>query len=283
MFVQDPDSKLVFVKSNNIKVFPCGRRRSAPIDADDNPDTVSDQHHIPFDPEARLNTEANNRKHSGLNGYKQNYINYWRSDGKISLVLAGYLFDLDTAYTGSQYINSFGNDIETLLGTEISSIYVNIKLANIEFFQGSLDGLVAAASTKILRDQSTNIAPATCLDFLIAGANKSKIDSYYFSGLSFSAVDLTASDFDFISMPILDKVNGVWTIHNASKLPRIEHGNTKDSIVIPGNVEITDNLTVNTINTTNILIGRTPETANPAASLKVVPLENNTYQLQFFA
>lgn len=279
MFIQDNDSKLVFIKSKNIKVFPCGRRRSAPIDIDNNQDTVSDQRHIPFDPEARLNTEANNRKHSGLNGYKQSYLNSWQSDGKLSLVIAGYLFDIDASdYKGTDAINRFGTDIATKLGDGVINIYANIKLADIVFFQGSDDELIKETSTKILRDQSTSITPETCLDLLIPGELKTKVDSYYFSGLSFSEEDLSSSDEDFISLLLLDKVDGAWAIHNASRLPIIEHGDARDSIVIPGDVEITNNLTVDgSINTTSITIGE-----NKAAALKVVPLENSTYQLQFF-
>ena len=54
--------KQTFVKSLNVQAFPCGRRRS------------DSNQVIPFDPEARLNTEANNRKHSGINGYTQTFL-----------------------------------------------------------------------------------------------------------------------------------------------------------------------------------------------------------------
>lgn len=276
MFINDTTSGLTFIKSKNIKVFPCGRRRSTLIDTDNNANTVSDQRHIPFDPEARLNTESNNRKHSGLNGYKQEYLNYWRADGKLSLVLAGYLFDIDleTDYQGDQSVNTVGTAIADSLSTDTESIYVNIKLADIEFFQGSSDALIDAASTQILRDQTLNDVPATCLDFLIPGANKTKIDSYYFSGLSFSNTNLAtlSPDDDFVSMLLLDKVDGKWAIHEASRLPKIDHGDTKDSIKIEGDVTITNKLTVDSISLAGTSV----------ASLAVNDLGDNTYQLQFF-
>ena len=79
MFVRSSDNaNLIFIKSRYIKAFPCSRRRSnLTIDTDGNENSVLDKYYIPFDPEARLNTEANNRKHSALNGYKQDYLREW--------------------------------------------------------------------------------------------------------------------------------------------------------------------------------------------------------------
>ena len=114
MFVKNNDNRLVFIKSKNVNVFPCGRRRSNLIDADGSTLTVNDRYYIPFDPEARLNTEANNRKHSGLNGFRQSYIYDWSytaSSGVLSLVIEGYLFNiiLDYEYRTDDI---FGSELE---------------------------------------------------------------------------------------------------------------------------------------------------------------------------
>ena len=60
MFIEthktENDIDLTFIKSTCIQAYPCGRRRI--------PDQTAETagFRIPFDPEARLNTEANNRK-----------------------------------------------------------------------------------------------------------------------------------------------------------------------------------------------------------------------------
>jgi hypothetical protein len=50
----DSGQKLAFINSLNVQAFPCGRRRSEQITSAD------DKYYIPYDPEARLNTEKNN-------------------------------------------------------------------------------------------------------------------------------------------------------------------------------------------------------------------------------
>ena len=103
MFIEkryENDNILAFIKSKNIQVFPCGRRRST--------DIAGTGTRLPFDPEARLNTEANNRKHSSLNGFTQTYLKEWDTTGKrLSLSIAGYLFDIlltndDTDYSEAE-------------------------------------------------------------------------------------------------------------------------------------------------------------------------------------
>ena len=91
------DQILTFIKSSNIQAYPCGRRRAVEDrDLNDNDIVEADEHiRIPFDPEARLNTEANNRKHSSLNGYTQTYLKEWDEKKKLlTVALAGYLFNI---------------------------------------------------------------------------------------------------------------------------------------------------------------------------------------------
>jgi hypothetical protein len=231
MFIEN--NGLVFIKSKNIQAFPCGRRRSNLIDADKSSDTRNDRYYIPFDPEARLNTEANNRKHSGLNGFKQSYLKSWISDGIITFVIEGYLFTI----TAEEYATDvvFGNAIEKLLGTA-NTIYANIQLANIKFFDGMAG--VGESATEVLRDQSLNEEPSNCLDLLIDNADKSSPDSYYFSGLSFSTKDKSNSKSGLYSVQILAKDDTGWHIYNPFRLPNIEHGNLRHSIKVPGDVYI---------------------------------------------
>ena len=168
---------LTFLKSANVQVFPCGRRRSNTIRTDLNKDGNAESFQIPFDPEAKLNTEANNRKHSGLNGYTQTYIKSFENN-VFSFALAGYLFNinLDSNYNTE---NTFGEKLldelrKSLLNTYLSNntfdsedakneatesfnstfynnntkIYANIRLEDLQLFTGFQEYM-----TTILRDQ----------------------------------------------------------------------------------------------------------------------------------
>ena len=283
MFKKDTinNNGLVFVKSRCIKVFPCSRRKSELVDADGNDNTVSDKYYIPFDPESRLNTEANNRKHSALNGYTQTYLNYWSTDGELSVVLAGYLFNIATGETGTDAVNNFGKAILKALDTNTpTAIYVNIKLANMTFFSSGT-AKIPEATTEVLRNQSTTKEPLACLD-LFSGSNKTDPDQYYFYGLSLSSENLSKKcpDEGFVSLQLLDYNNdGNWIIHEASRLPKIAHGDEKDSIVV-GNLHVTGDATVDgTLWAKTILQGTD---GKPAASLEVVKTTEGQYQLQFY-
>lgn len=247
MFYRDTDSNLVFIESSSIKVFPCGRRKSELVE------TGATKQYIPIDPEARLNTEANNRKHSGLNGYKQEYLNYWNTNGELSLVLAGYLFNIKLAgnYSGEDSPNSFGNKIAELLGdTSAVSIYANILTTNVRFFT-SVDGsnnTNSAVSTEILRDQTLRDEPSACLDLPQDPENAQNASDFYFSGLSFSAKPLEdiktelAANQHPVSLLILTKDSDDWHIYEASRLPKIDHGDTYDSVRIPGDLVVDGNI-----------------------------------------
>ena len=225
------DNGLVYIKSKNVNVFPCGRRRSRLIDELNDGKTTG---YIPFDPEARLNTEANNRKHSGLNGFKQSYFNSWNTDGILSLVIAGYLFTIDSELSPAD----FGAALEytDFLGTA-DCVYANIKLADVKLFSG---GGIGEIGTEVLRDQSLNDEPATCLDLIIdAKSDKNKADSYYFSGLSLSTTDRTNQETGVVSLKFLVKnAENVWEIFNPARLPVIEHGDTRNSVKINGKLSV---------------------------------------------
>jgi hypothetical protein len=270
MFVKNSDNGLVFIKSSNIKVFPCGRRRSNLIDRDGSQTTVSDRYYIPFDPEARLNTEANNRKHSGLNGFKSSYLRSWEGNGTISLVLDGYLFTIESMLTPE----AFGSELETYL-EGATEVYANIKLANVKFFDGA-DG-IGVAATEVLRDQVLNDSPATCLDFPInLDVDTSKSDSYYFSGLSFSRAATSGSNLEHSLRLLVKDAKSGWQIDNTARLPKIEHGNTKDSVKV-GAIHATDDIkTDGELDAVSIKLGN-----NYAPTMDIKPTETGTWQLQF--
>ena len=223
------DKLLTFIKSANVQAFPCGRRRSKAIDLDgDTQTTPNDIKYIPFDPEARLNTEANNRKHSSLNGFTQTYLKDWDETNQILTVsLAGYLFTIKLA-TGHSSENSFGGKIIDALITKVDNdksaaitagtdtsgfeseladineanyIYANILTEDVHLFSGFNQEYF----TGILRNQSTiESDPETSIDLLktdienssnptAALADAQNFNNYYFSGLSFSVEPLTGS------------------------------------------------------------------------------------------
>lgn len=202
--------KLAFLKSTNIQAFPCGRRRSELVDKDGSVATTNDQYYFPFDPEARLNTEANHRKQSGLNGYTQTYLKEWDKDNKLlTLSLAGYLFTIDinvqipevkdaqdkVIEQAYNLVNEadFGAKMATLVGAE-NAIYANIVLEDVHLFSGFRE-----YHTRVLRDQlgRDSESPSTQLDLLtdadsidVKSVDVNDFNNYYFSGLSFSSAPM---------------------------------------------------------------------------------------------
>lgn len=237
---------VTFIKSTNVKAFPCGRRRSTEI---------STEYRIPFDPEARLNTEANNRKHSGLNGFKHTYINSWdKETGELSIVLAGYIFSImlpDEVDDSGKLIKSYKNEetfceaIITSLNTlDSRSIYANILMQNTPLFSGEFLDSSLEYETSVLRNQSGSDLADASLDLYIDDTASNDISKYYFSGLSFSTYPLTCDESThstaivqdakqtIVSLHLLEKYEGSWKIYEQARLPNIEHGDTEDSVVL---------------------------------------------------
>lgn len=294
MFHIDSENKLAYLDSLNVKVFPSGRRKSELLNENDQ----KEKYHIPIDPEARLNTEANHRKHSGLNGYKQNYILSWTNES-ISLVLAGYLFNIKLS---SAFMPTIGNNknSDQLIGEHLAAnlkdnndkalvadkIYVNILTTDITFFQ-SVDGTNnpnSTVSTEILRDQSFSADPLACLDLKKDTTKASPMAmDFYFSGLSFSAEPLEEikkqipANMHSLSLLILTKAADGWHICESSKLPKIDHGDTKDSVKIQGDLAVEGDINVNgTVTTDEVIIG-----GMKAITLEVAEVSENKWQLRF--
>lgn len=272
----ESDIDLAFIKSLNVLVYPCGRRRSEIVDNDANGDgniTEIEQYRIPFDPEARLNTEANNRRHSSLNGFTQTYLNKWDENEKfLSLVLSGYLFNikLDTGY---QAVKDFGDKIIEFLPARANknSIYANILIEETKLFEG-----FDTYYTEVLRDQSQSDYGLTNLDLVADEDSAPEPNNFYFSGLSFSTTPLSGDTSThsikfatnnglkqyIISLHVLEKISDTWQIYQPSLLPKIEHGSTEDSIK------------VKTIFAKNLI-----QDTGPVPSIKVVK-NDDKWQLQ---
>ena len=272
---------LTFIKSLNVQAYPCSRRRSTLIE------TTKDSYYIPFDPEARLNTEFNNRRHTSKNGFTQSFIDAWDAEKKLfSFTISGYNFIINQV----EDINSFGELLIDSLAQQdakyltASKIYANIKLEEIPLYDNP-NGLVYTSWT--LRNQSSSYFAETELDKLKSGNMAGDINNYYFSGLSFSTEpiagegDSLATSDKFIpaveyetfttrpqheySLCILTKEAGQWQLYEPARLPRIEHGEIEDSIEV-------GHLNAKSIKYEN----------HPVAVFDIKPVENDFYQLHLY-
>ena len=79
-----------FVNSTLIKAYPCGRRRGVQNGSEPGNDS-----YIPFDPEARLNTELNNRSITSINGYKNSYLKSYINNKELTISIDGYNFTVN--------------------------------------------------------------------------------------------------------------------------------------------------------------------------------------------
>jgi hypothetical protein len=367
---------LGFLNSMDINVFPCSRRNSSIIEAH-----LEGQSHyyFPYDPEARLTTEANKLKESSLNGFTQTYIkslnlctetegfiatttklvhdpkqeapeedcvgkndvNFSTLPG-LNFVIGGYNFNipLNNPKTPKTLNNLAGQIVQAIKTQGIGNnegvfwskqrdskeLYANIRLINTPLYslgdsgtvlvdsEGSLaaDTRTITANTWILRDQFESIQnassdgaapPAAHLDALRTGANTASdvrnVESYYFSGLSFSTIPLTclettsysevylSSDSQYdqrvISIRLLindkedDRSPDNWVLNQRALLPNIWHGEEEDSVEVGnlrthGNLEIDGDVHI----TGHILANGNDEGNNhPIAQFYNVDIDNN--------
>lgn len=259
---------LTFLKSIDVKAYPCGRRRSESIIKNDK---VSEKYFLPFDPEARLNTEFNNTRHNSLNGYTQSYINELDEDKKFfTFAINGYTFTInitsaDDIDSNVNVIDLFGTKLASSLGDESSKkIYANIKLEEIPLYS-RVDSISSEETllynTWVLRNQSASSYATPELDLLRSAKgneqlNISNVNEYYFSGVSFStrpitedaqksianssacsykfiqANDLNRAQYEFSLCILLKDDNGQWVLNEEAKLPRVLHGETENSVKV---------------------------------------------------
>jgi hypothetical protein len=309
---QDGDTKLAFVQSSKINVSPCGRRRTDIIN-----DTT--KYRIPFDPEARINTELSTRKASGSAGFYSSFFKHFidsdkQREGEFAFNIAGYSFVIKLdRLANSSPLKAYdcaalcGEICAALEPGEINEIYANIKIASIALYEAGYN--FVDYSTMILRDQAqTGDTPLTYLDIQrdISTEKSTKLDEYYFSGMSFSSVPVTklGEDVDGIvretlslnnssaaasarniyknnilrqqefSIRLFEKIGGKWHVCEEAKLPNIKHGDTEDSVVIQD------------LNVTGQLMLGDVDNKKPVMSLEVVPevisgTETGKYLLKF--
>lgn len=261
---------LAFMKSLDVQAFPCGRRRSELVDNIDanNDGQVKDDEkfYIPYDPEARLNTEANALKHTGINGYNNSFIKEWDTT-YLTLVIGGYFFKIATQYANPSEVQStddaskaFGSLLATYLdNSSANSIYANIRIEEVPLYSG-----FTTYYTGVLRDQTATTLPSVSIDLLIPGTQEDiekqqgfKVhpeNYFYFAGLSFSTEPL-AGELDedahykealtyrnndgglhqrTISLRILERpsAGADWIVYQQALLPNVKHGDTENSVSV---------------------------------------------------
>ena len=241
-----------YIKSKYIKVFPCSRRRSTQID------DGQESYHIPFDPEARLSTEFNNRQHLGKNGFTQTFLEQCSTasnisgssdvnmDGVLNLSIAGYTFKITHNYSSIDALcNVLTGQVETGDDDTIQELFANIRLVNIKLYKDNnsldyntyiLDSISDSFSSGDVDTVPYNHDNKVLDRPILINTNEETLkspDNYYFSGLSFSGSPLAEDKGLVYSLQIAKKdAENNWTICEESKLPKIQHGETEDSIVI---------------------------------------------------
>ena len=219
--------------------------------------TGNSAYKIPFDPEARLNTELNNRRHSGINGFTHTFIKSWdETKRQLVLCLYGYIFTITLPEEYFNNIDKLGAHIADKLGSSANRIFANIRLEELTIFYE--DGSKLGYSSWILRAQeSQQEVTDSSLDMFASKlpdrTNRADPENYYFSGLSFSAVPIASIE-DTVntaiiteipedeksgskaqqvcSLCIFEKPAGEWVLCQKALLPNVAHGDTQDSVVI---------------------------------------------------
>jgi hypothetical protein len=222
------ENNRVFLLSKNVNIFPCARRGLY------NRSDLAEY----YDPEARLNTERTNRISSAINGFTDSFIitEDFVDNGTFVFVLAGYRIE----------IKNFNiSDVASVFSAPVNKIYAHLSLhTNIE-----LD--VADYFTEILYRQSIASTQTNYLDVTYENAEKT-IKEDFFVGISFTKEPVD----DYIGTDKLPSRNLLlfskdaddsWQIAQTSLLPKLEHGETKDSIKIFGDLNVDDNIAANKI------------------------------------
>ena len=189
-----------YFKSKDIKVFPSSFRGTYKSGAS----TLAPE--ITFDPEARLNTEANFILPKATLGKDSYIVQYNESQNKIAFVLGGYYFE----------ILDIGDYLD-----EIANKNIGLKLRPITLQDPDVDlqfQLDTSRSTNLL--DSWEPASDTILDLLID-------DQYCFTGLKVLESDLATEGSDArIKLFLEDK-----TVNQKAILPTIEQGSGNNTLL----------------------------------------------------
>ena len=202
----------VFLRSENINVFPCSRRGQAGLD----PLATGSVKY--YDPEARLNTERTNRLHTAVNGFKDSFINSY-INSTLVFVLAGYHIEVK---------NFDPADIASALGSD-KTLYAHLRLHD------NVSLGVTDYFTEMLYRQSDSDDDKNYLDVsYVDGTNSGD----FFVGVSFTK-DLVDDDVATVhNLPLFSMSDNGWELVQTSLLPKIEHGETADSIKINGDFTV---------------------------------------------
>lgn len=220
-----------FIASKNIKAYPCGSRGY-------------------FDPEAKLNTEYNVRRHTTLNGFTNSFIQSYEedSDGNINI---------------NFFVNGYNFEINNLPKSELpaGNIYAEIVLTNRQLYSLTLENLPNSSDssqvnydTSVLANQWSDETLA--LDFETEGI-------YFFAGLVLTTSDSPLEDNHFrlllFNVTLVESEVSV-EVFQKSLLPVVEHGEAQDSTVIPGALTVKKELVADR----DVTLGNENKTSNVA-------------------
>ena len=208
------DINRVFLPSRNINVFPCSRRGREELE-----DTVKQ-----YDPEARLNTERTNRLHTAINGFADSFISSFDVDtGIFIFVLAGYYIEVK---------NFNPADIAGALNAT-NKIYAHLSLYN------NVSLSAEGYFTEILYRQ---FAAATDSNYLDISYPATTPEDDFFVGVSFTAEEISDGVLPSHNLLLFTSSgDGSWKPVETSLLPKIEHGETENSIKLSGDFRVNHN------------------------------------------
>lgn len=228
--LSDSEANRVFLSSRNINVFPCSRRGREELE-----DSIKQ-----YDPEARLNTERTNRLHTAVNGFTKSFIDSFNTyditvkdengeereteTNTLIFVLAGY-------YVEAKNFNPTA--IASALGSSTGgTIYAHLSL----YDKASLSA--EGYFTEILYRQFATTTDSQYLDITYSDTNTT---NDFFVGISFTKeaeLDKTLNIPSY-NLPLFTYSGSNWELVQTSLLPKVEHGETEDSIKLGGNLEVT--------------------------------------------
>lgn len=217
----------VFLLSKNINIFPCARRGLY-----NNSDSAEY-----YDPEARLNTERTNRISSAINGFANSFIitEDFVDNKTLVFVLAGYRVEIK---------NFSLSDITSALSTPVDKLYAHLSLHT------NIDLNVEGYFTEILYRQSSEAKQVNYLDVTYENTEKTVKDDF-FVGISFTKEPVE----DYLGSNTLPSHNlllfskdeaGSWQIEQTSLLPKIAHGEARDSIKLFGDLDLAEGSEIST-------------------------------------
>lgn len=239
----------VFFTSGQVNVFPCSRRWRKIEEVLNKPAEINVE---VYDPEARLNTERTNRIGTAINGFTDSFIvnetfRTNETDTTLIFVLAGYRVEVK---------NFNPSVVAAALGIpEGGTIYAHLSLHDgIELpGQGYFTEILYHQSIGVDNDDDTQP-----LDVLYSDDTNTSESNYFFTGISFVSAEAKDTVLEVkgdatetrglkgYQLPLFTKEasDNTWQLVEASKLPKIKHGETTDSIIVSGNATFDANIDV---------------------------------------